>query len=382
MKILLISTFGPNIRGISPYSDSLANALDNSEEVELTKLDYKHPFPSAILPKNTHYDADNSFALIDYKKPSTWILPDIDFDVVHIQYWSPAFLPIIIVLTRNIKKSNSKIIITWHNPKLHERIPFIKLLEKYLLNASDGVIIHTVIGETILKNRQSNITSNVIHHGCNQISINSASKSDYDTCNLSESFRYILFFGNIRPYKGLDILLNAWLKIKEKHPQYKLIIAGRIWENSSNILSKFANYLIGTSKYGHLIRSKIDKQNNSIIADLNFITEEKVDAYFRIADYALFPYKSFESQSGAATRAASHGVPIITTDSGGLSELTISNKYICKNNSVDSLAYTLDNRLNEFHPDLKNIQKSISENYSWANSAAKHIAFYKEISAT
>lgn len=382
MKILLISTFGPNIRGISPYADSLADALGNSKEIKLTKLDYKHPFPSGILPINTRYDADNSFALIDYRNPSTWKLPNIDFDVVHIQYWSPAFLPVIIAMIRNIKKSQIKIITTWHNPKPHEAIPLIKKFENYLLNSSNGIITHTIIGETIIMNRNSKIPSKVIHHGCDLKDLKFATKSDFDICNLSESYKYILFFGNIRPYKGLDILIDAWISIKDKHPQYKLIIAGRLWEKSDNYLSKFTNFFIGTSKYGQLIKSKIDKLDDTVISDLNFISEEKAEAYLTIADYAIFPYKSFESQSGAATRAASHGVPIITTDSGGLSELAISNKYICKNNNIDSLAHTIDSRLNNFHPKLKSIQKSISENYSWGNSADEHIAFYKEISAS
>ena len=74
MKIsaAMLSTFGPNVRGVSPYADALADALLDQESIELTRIDYKRPFPEFILPKGTDYTPNNDFALLDYLSPATW----------------------------------------------------------------------------------------------------------------------------------------------------------------------------------------------------------------------------------------------------------------------------------------------------------------------
>ena len=85
----MVSTFGPNIRGISPYSDSLATAFNSNNSIQLHRSDYHQAFPKFLLPKNTDYSASNSYATINYLKPSTWdITKDQSYDLVHIQYLS------------------------------------------------------------------------------------------------------------------------------------------------------------------------------------------------------------------------------------------------------------------------------------------------------
>ena len=116
-----------------------------------------------------------------------------------------------------------------------------------------------------------------------------------------------------------------------------------------------------------------------MVSDLHFITEEKLDAYIRIAKLALFPYSSFESQSGAATRAAGAGLPIITTDLGGLTDLAIDENYHCESNNVDALRSAILNCLNVLGPDASEKQLIKAKSFSWQASAKAHESLYRRM---
>lgn len=380
IKILMISTFGPNTRGVSPYADKLIENISRNNNICIGKADYKKAFPSFLLPKNSNYDANNDFATIDYRKPSTWdILKDNHYDIVHFQYWSPAFLPVLFAILIKIKKYQKKLVITWHNPSPHESLPLLKLLEKKLISYSDCIICHTKKGKHILKQLNSNARVEVIHHGCDVYDIQNTSAVDYKICGLSEEKEYVIFFGNIRPYKGLDILLNAWKIITNNFPQTKLIIAGRLWEKNDSIFSKIANKIAGTTSYANTIRNIIDSDMDNIICDFQFIPDTKVASYLKIAKLAVFPYRSFESQSGAAALAAGYGLPFITSNAGGLKQLAIDESYVVNDLTAESLANSISNALLHYDLNLKLKQSMKAKLYSWSKSAELHTKIYESV---
>jgi len=379
LKVLIISTFGPNIRGISPYSDSLSKALADLNTINLSRTDYKKAFPSFLLPKNTNYNAANNFAHIDYIKPSTWdVIGDKDIDIVHIQYWSPAFLPIIFAIIKKSKKHSIKVILTWHNPSPHENLPLLAYFEKRLISICDSIICHTNSGADIIRAILPKKSISTIHHGCEVTGTRKPTIKDYDLCNLSADSDYILYFGNIRPYKGVDVLLDAWKIIAPMHPGTKLIIAGRLWENNSSILSAITHKISGTSAYSALIKNKLNEQNNSVISDIQFIPQEKLLSYLHISKLVIFPYLSFESQSGAASIAAAHGAPILVTNVGGLKDLVINNDFISRDLSAKGLASLIENRLNTYQHSWKKEQLDKAKSHDWHSCAKLHLNTYEE----
>ena len=376
IKVAMISTFGPNIRGVSPYADDLASAINSSATVRLSKVDFERPFPAFILPSGTNYEAQNELAMLDYLSPRSWDLAKrIDFEIAHLQYWSPAYLPIFNVTLSALKRRNKKIVITWHNPSPHESIPLFGALEKRMAEAADLIICHSEAGVELLKGKGFKSRIEVCHHGCDTKPRTSANNQDYLRCQLEPDRKHLLFFGNIRPYKGLDVLLDAWQLAGDQLAEYDLVIAGRLWGEQQSGMARLIHKLAGTSSHATLIKEKLIGQRN-IVTDFNFIEEEKLNAYLRIADLAIFPYTSFESQSGAATRAAGCGIPIISTDVGGLTELLIDPDYACESHSPTALARCLVNACNTLRNDTGAKQISRAGLFSWERAASIHEQLY------
>ena len=126
----------------------------------------------------------------------------------------------------------------------------------------------------------------------------------------------LLFFGNIRPYKGLDTLLEATAKIDDSH--IKLIIAGQPWDG-------FEPYQSLIDKY---------RLHNRITKFLEFIPDEKLAQLLQAADLVVLPYKQLESASGPATAALAFEKPLVVTNTASLAELVIYKNTIVVNCSM------------------------------------------------
>ena len=123
---------------------------------------------------------------------------------------------------------------------------------------------------------------------------------------ISDKFTYVLYFGIIREYKGLDILINSFAKNIIKKENIKLIIAGEFYSKKE--------------KYLNLI-TKLEL-NSRIILDSNFISDDKVRNYFCVSDLLIQTYRS-GSQSGVTSRAYYYDTPILVSEINGLKEQII-----------------------------------------------------------
>ena len=207
----------------------------------------------------------------------------------------------------------------------------------------------------------------VIPHGIllpdmqKNISRNEARKN----LNISTKAKVILFFGIIREYKGLDVLLEAFASITQKMPEAKLIIAGNPWE-------KWDKY-----------QAIIDKNNiNSFIkTDLNFIPENEIEIYFKACDVVALPYKDFDSQSGAGLLALPFGKAMIVSNLGGLTELVDDERAVFKPKDSENLAYrllgVLKNR--KLQEKLESDSKKLSEKFSWEDIGRQTLTVYKSL---
>jgi glycosyltransferase involved in cell wall biosynthesis len=385
IRVVLISTFGPNVRGISPYADGLKKGLIELNELAITAIDYIKLYPDFLYPTSGNAGADNHYAVIHYAKPSTWAkVIKLRPDIIHLQYWSPITAIIHLYIAIAAAKNGIKTVLTVHNPLPHEKISIFSPIERLLVQKVDRIIVHTPNATEILNSKYKKIEKkiHVIAHGVditkenNQVKLTDA---DYHALNLDPKNRYILYFGNIRHYKGVDILLSAWEKIASQHPSTYLIIAGRTW-GGEKLLSKLVGKLLGNhNTEAHIENMAKKKSPTQTLYKLAFIEEAELTQLIKIAKLCVFPYRKFNAQSGAATKAAALGTPIITSSQGGLPSLAIDNTFICADLNAQNLAQIIDDKLNSLSAFDIEKQKNKVIDISWSSIARNHYQVYQNL---
>jgi glycosyltransferase involved in cell wall biosynthesis len=344
--------------------------------------DYQSIYPALLYPAD-RAENEHSRSGIHWAKPGSWKrAADAVDEIAHLQYWTPVTAPYLLRLVKQIRRKGKSVVITAHNPVAHERLRFLEGTELALLRQADHLIVHSDSGKRLLTERMPDRAGeiSVIPHGVEIRSHRRRSGRDYELTGLDETRSVVLFFGNIRPYKGLPTLLDAWQRVVEQNDTCDLVIAGRTWSGNS-IPAKAVARLLGTASSGVRLRSEIEraKRDKRIHVIGGFVPDEVIDALCRIADVAVFPYERFEAQSGAACRAAGWGVPIIVSDTGALPELVFGPECVIPPLASDVLAARLlewlgqADRLNA----VQESQQRHVERFSWPAIAGMHNRVYK-----
>ncbi|MEP1469843.1 MAG: glycosyltransferase [Halieaceae bacterium] len=378
LKVTLLSNFGLPIRGVSPYSSMLLSALKKyRDDFVVTAIDYRSAYPTFASPNPSALDLDSDRKSdVHYASPKSWrkFCTEAE-DVVHIQYWTQFGAYYLLYICKYLRKLGKKSILTVHNPVAHETLFLLGRFEKALFRSVDCVIVHTEKGAEILREATANTEPPrvvVIPHGIKLV----------PAIEDKPQQSYILMFGNIRKYKGTDILLDAWEQIFEDFPDYKLILAGRIWGQGGGMIRRFMNQLLGGSEFSSDILRRLSRANEiNIEPRIGFIEEEELDELILSASICVFPYREFSGQSGAASLAAGAGIPIVTSDLPGLSALNIDSTYIVSPLNPASLAKTLAECLKKDGATARSLQREIAENYSWERVAKAHLELYREVAS-
>jgi glycosyltransferase involved in cell wall biosynthesis len=190
---------------------------------------------------------------------------------------------------------------------------------------------------------------------------------------LSDSDRTILFFGRIAPYKGIDLLVDAFGRIARQDKSYRLIIAGEPMKESEQ-------------QWAHL--QQIIEQSpirQQVCQHTRFIGDDEIELYFKAADVLVLPYTQI-FQSGVLFMAYSFGLPVIATDVGSFGRDIIAGVtgFVCKPGNPVDLSQVIEMY---FSSDLfrksderrTNIQKLIHESHSWDVAAGKTSNVYAEL---
>lgn len=384
-KIALLSQFGKPIRGLSPYSDSLFTALNNLDEICVSQVDYKSAFPSFLHPAKIELVEDGGD--LSWYNPFSWIrLANSEFDVIHIQHWLSPMSVYLLALTWLSKRKGKKVVITVHNPIAHELTYGFETLESLLYKNADALIVHTIKGAHLLRKRTENrVNISVIPLGIKFESFQTDNNiaPTAESVDLDPNYKYILIFGNLRGYKGVELLLDAWNEVVCDHPNVKLIIGGRLW-SGQGLFSKLIASIMGTRKTSVTLSAKLNNllEQNKIVYIPGFLTDEMIDTLIYISEFCVFPYEKFESQSAAACRAIGLGASVLVTDVGGLPDLASDESWIIApgnlNQLINALKLKLKLKLNENNQKYKN--KNINQKYlkmSWAEVAKSTNDVYK-----
>lgn len=366
MKISMISTLPP-IKGLSPYTLGLVKEL--SKKCEIDFFGFKSLYPEFLYPGGTKTnEKEPKFRNLNINNSLTWYNPfswiktgfQIKTDIVHAQWWSWFLAPVYLTILTIAKMRKKKIIMTIHNVKPHEKSFIKNFLNNSVINLADEYVVHNQENKKqFLELKKTKKKINVIPHGIIEIKNSQKSISKLrKEYGFSNRDKILLFFGNIREYKGLDILLVSLSKIEDKNT--KLIIAGKPWE--------------GFQKYQDMIDNL--KLNDRIKLYLDFNSNEKVAELFKVSDLIVYPYNEFEASSGAGVVALNFEKPVVVTNVGGLPELVKDKNTIAKPNNPEDLTNKILYALSHLKK-LEKDSKEISKNFSWKNSVEKLMGVYK-----
>lgn len=382
MRVVLVSTFGIPAFGVSPYADQLLSSLRDCVNVgdSIEPLDYQKPYPDFLYPAKA--PKRQRTVGLHWAKPATWKCPMPAPDVLHIQYWTQIMAPMLVRLALSAKRYGVRIVVTVHNAQPHESSGFFARFEHTLLELADAVITH-LPAEPI-----SRICSGrhyVIPHGVDFRHEIRPTSRDFDVSGLDSARRYVLFFGNIRPYKGVLDLLEVWHSIAARFPEHDLIIAGRVWAGSKP-LSRLSGRLLGLHRFEreyHAVCQRVYEDRVHFYND--YLSERFIDACCRIAELAVFPYRCFDAQSGAASRVAGFGRPMLVSDAGGLAQLVPDQRHIFRAGDISHLQSRLSTLLSRPSAEIAadvSAQRRHLEELAWPVVAKRHWALYERLIGT
>lgn len=373
MKIAILSCFYPYRGGISQFNACIYEELSKTHDVKA--FNFKRQYPEFLFPGKTQYvTADDeavpieSTSILDTANPFSYrktykAIRDWNPDVLIVRYWMSYFAPSLGYITRKMKK-HCKVVSILDNVVPHEPHFFDAPMTKYFLKGSTGcVTLCEAVSKDLLKLKPDAKYTVIQHplysHFGEKLSREEAEKK----LGLEAGKKNILFFGLIREYKGLDILLEAFGMLPEG---YQLIIAGEPYGSFD--------------RYQEIIDRLPSKDR--IFCNLKYIKDSEVTDYFSAADIAVLPYRS-ATQSGISSVAYHFEVPMIVTDVGGLKE-TIGDRgtgIVSEQGTPEAICKEIERYFSD--PEIKkecirNIRTE-KDRLSWKTFSEKLQAFIQEI---
>lgn len=312
MKITIVSPFYPYRGGISDFSNVLFKTLQAKGHT-VQALTFSKMYPNFLFPGKTQYvEADSEFTKIptkrilnsinpfSYIKTAKFIKKDKP-DVVIISYWMSFFIPAYSIITKLIK-NNTKVIHLFHNIISHEPLFYDKwLLRLFMKQVSASIVLSKSVKQDLLVLKSDSKYLYSPHPLYNHFG-NPIQKSQAKTqLGLDLNKKTLLFFGLIRDYKGLDLLIEAFGKLSS---EYQLLVAGESYGSFD--------------KYNELVNKLPNKQDVYIFN--KYINDAEVPIFFSAADVCILPYRS-ATQSGITSISYHFDLPIIATNVGGLQEV-------------------------------------------------------------
>jgi glycosyltransferase involved in cell wall biosynthesis len=357
MKIIIIGPAFPWRGGIAHHTNTLASHLKKRHDVEI--ITFSRQYPKLLFPGKSQYDPGDKIPdvrglqLIDSINPLSWISTALKIrkkkpELIIFAYSIPFFGPcygIIAALVRTF--SRVKIMFLCHNIIPHERRFGDKVFTKFAFGFSDYFLVQSSSVEKDLLKLFPSAKYTNSPHPLYEMFGNSIPKEKAKKILQTSSDKIILYFGYIRPYKGLSVLLEAMKYLNDVN----LLIVGEFYDSKT--------------KYEELIKEFNIGSRVRIIAD--YVPNEDVPVYFSAADTVVLPYIS-ATQSGIAQIAYNFDKPVIATDVAGLREVIVDGKtgYIVPVNNPEKLAAGIK----KFYEERK--EKEFSENvnvekqkYSW-----------------
>jgi len=375
MKIISLGPAHPYRGGIASFADRLAVQFA-SEGYDIEICTFRLQYPKLLFPGKTQFtdspppDKIKITREVNSVNPLNWIKTGLRLkrkkpDILLIRFWLPFMGPCFGTIARIVKSNrHTKVICIFDNVVPHEKRAGDEVFTKYFTSCIDGGIVmsRTVLNDltTFRKDIPVKLSPHPLFDNYGSLIRREEALAKL---NLDSQSRYLLFFGFIRAYKGLDLLLEAFSDKRLRNRNIKLIIAGEFYEDDTPYL-------------------EIIRRNNladEVILFNHFIKDIEVPLFFSAADLVVQPYKS-ATQSGVTQIAFYFEKPMLVTDVGGLREIVIDGKcgYVVKPEPAPVSEAIVDffdnNRKDEFSEGVRQEK----EKYSWDKMTETILEVYRE----
>jgi len=305
LKIAFFSALPPFRGGISSFSDFLVRALKRKALIEA--FTFSKQYPKLLFPGKTQLDSKASKRypqIITSYNPLTYIsarkqLRKVNSDVFIANYWMPFFAPMYVYMSKSFGKNVFKVALI-HNLTPHEPRFFDGYLNRLFIKQFDAfVVLSEKVKQDVLSYRSNANCLVLPHPKYKQFGEVQEKAKARALFSISENSKVLLFFGLIRDYKGLDVLLASMKHLDES---FILLIAGEVYGDKNKYLKQIAQISEGR-----------------ILFHDRFISDDEVSNYFSAEDCCVLPYKA-GTQSGIQAIAASFNLPVLVSTNGGLHE--------------------------------------------------------------
>ena len=377
MKIIILGTAYPFRGGLATFNERLARQLQaEGHEVEI--ITFTLQYPSFLFPGKTQYStekAPNDLLIrqqVNSCNPLNWIkvgrrIQQMQPDILISCYWMAFFAPCFGIIQRLAQRNGkTRCIALVHNMIPHEPSILDKIFAPFFVRNTNGFV---ALSESVVQdiNRfdkaakpKTSYPHPIYDHYGEQMTKEEACLA----LNLNPENEYMLFFGLVRAYKGLDLLLEAFGKVKDQLPKLQLIIAGEFYEDED--------------KYRTLITNNglIDR----VIIKNEFIADADLRKYFGAANLIAQPYKS-ATQSGVTQVAFHFEKPMLVTNVGGLGEIVHNHKmgYAVEPNAKAIAEAITDYYTNNRQADYTEYLILQKENYSWSGLTTAFMNIIKQL---
>ena len=364
MKIIILGTAYPYRGGLAAFNERLACELQSQgHDVEIYTFTLQ--YPNFLFPGKTQYSPDPApenltiYRKVNSCNPFNWCKVGREIakkrpDVVIFAYWMSFMAPCMGTIARKIHRNGySKVIALVHNMIPHEPNVLDKFLPPYFVKSMDGFMalsesVVKDIGHFDKRNCPKRFSPHPIydHYGSRL-----PREEALSLLNLSPDFRYVLFFGFIRAYKGLDLLIDAFADARLREAGVKLLVAGEFYGDSAPYLNRIKELGI----------------DDRVVLCTDFIPDGEVNRYFSAADIVAQPYKT-ATQSGVTQIAFHFEKPMLVTNVGGLPEIVPDGKigYVVEPDSkqiADALhRFFSEHKQEEFEQNVREEKKK----YAWS----------------
>ena len=369
MKIAILSCFHPFRGGIAQFNANLYEELGKAHDVRA--YNFSRQYPDFLFPGKTQYvtDSDEAVsaraeALLDTANPFSWGRTAREIrrwepDVLLVRYWMSWFAPSLGTVARRMAPG-CKVIGILDNVVPHERHWFDTPLTRWFLKGLDGAVtLCEEVSRDLLALRPGIPYTVLPHPIYTHFGPKLPREEAERRLGLDGGRRTLLFFGLIREYKGLDILLRAFDLLDGN---YRLIVAGEPYGSFD--------------KYQRLIDGGRAPEDVHVFPE--FIRDPEVKNFFSAADLTVLPYRS-ATQSGISSVSCHFEVPMVVTDTGGLRETVgaRSTGIVCDECTPESVAGAIRRYFDDpaLQERLREGIRAEKERLSWSRFAQDLTAF-------
>lgn len=363
MKIIILGTAYPYRGGLAAFNERLAYEYQNQgHDVEI--YTFTHQYPGFLFPGKTQYSTEPAPAglrivrRVHSYNPFNWFKVGREIarkkpDLLITKFWLPFMSPCFGTIARKVRRNkHTKLVSILDNVIPHEHRIGDKMFVKYFIRPTDGFV---AMSKSVLSDlRQFTADKPAVfspHPLYDHYGERLPREKALSLLNLSPDYRYVLFFGFIRSYKGLDILLKAFADERFRNSDVKLVVAGEFYGDPKPYMELIKNLNI----------------ENQVVLRTDFIPDSEVNRYFSAADIVAQPYKT-ATQSGVTQIAFHFEKSMLVTNVGGLAEIVPDGKvgYVVEPDEhqiADALQrFFTENRREEFEKNIIEEKKK----YAWS----------------